>query len=117
VTAIDSSKDLGADDRLARDGRGEQRLERLPLALASRGIDRQLQAADERQQQQQVRQDLLRQVESSLGCGHVTRADLQRIGDCGVNAPGYEPQSTDGAAVTVEQAVQSRYRRAGCQRA
>ena len=57
-------EDLAADDGLARGGRGEQRLERLPLALARRGVDGELHAADEGEQQQQVGQHLLRKVEA-----------------------------------------------------
>ena len=87
--------------------RRQQRFERLPLALARRRIDRDLHAADEREQQQQVGHELLREIEARLGRRDVALADLQRTGDARMNAARNEPQAAELRPST---------RRAGCAR-
>ena len=72
-------QDLPADQRATRYRRRKQGLERLAFALPRGRVDRELHAADEREQQQQVRQKLLREIESRLRRRHVALAELQRV--------------------------------------
>ena len=100
-----------------RDGRcGEQRLERLPFALAGRRVDGHLHAADEREQQQQIGHELLREIEACLGPRNVALADLQGAGDAGMNAARNQPQAAELARVRVQQAPRAADRRAALQR-
>ena len=96
-------EDLAADDGLARGRRREQRLERLPLALARRRVDGELHAADEREQKQQVRQHLLGEVEARLGRRDVAAAHEQRVADGRVNPARNQPERPDLRGIGLEQ--------------
>ncbi len=97
---------LADDQARARDGQRQQRLERFALALAGRRVDREMQAARQRREQQEIRQDAEHERGPARRRRDVELVDDERPKQARVDAVRDEPQRADLLPIAVDGAAQ-----------